>query len=175
MSTNYWSSLRSALCSALRKFPNFENSGWIFFHFKKFLKFFADLQPINFFKLMTDVSRNLRNNFFRKIPRFWNLKSDFCPIERVFCRFSKLPHIYFTWSLFSKIKIRETFSGAKPHNFSTWSRIFFRLKKFFAGFPNYSKFIYYQQIMSKFSSKSEQLLGEGGHRAWRSGKGVVLR
>ena len=43
----------------------------------------------------------------------------------------------------------------KYPRFSTWSRIFFRLKIFFTYFPNFGTFIYRNLIMSQVSAKSE--------------------
>ena len=75
------SALRSVLRSAIWKIPNYEKLSWIFFHFKSFLKFIAELQRINILKLiMTEVSRNWRNIFFLKN------NPDFETPSRIFVR-----------------------------------------------------------------------------------------
>merc|ERR1711951_293084 len=52
-----------------QKIPDFENSSWIFFHLKKFLKFFDEIRrSISILLFMTEVSTHLRNIFFHKIP-----------------------------------------------------------------------------------------------------------
>ena len=124
-----------------------------FFHFESFWNHL--LKYSDFFKLMTEVSRNLRDIFFAKYHRFWNLNSDFCPIEKVFCIFTKIPHIYFTRSLFLK-KNRKTFLGAKTPILAL-DVCFFLIEKVLRRLK-----FYYKVIMSKISSKAEQLFGEGG-------------
>ena len=50
-----------------QKTPHFENSSWIFFQLKMLLIFFPKLSKLSFNKLlMTEVSKNLRNIFFKK-------------------------------------------------------------------------------------------------------------
>ena len=116
-----------------------------------------------FFKLiMTEVSRNLRNIFFRKIHPILKLEVGFLSDRKSFSQIFEITAYLSHLQFISIKKNRETFSRAKTPDFSTLSRIFLRLKQFFAHFPNYSKFIYYKLIMSKFSSKSEQLFPEVG-------------
>ena len=80
--------------------------------YKCFWNFLPKYSELSYIKLiMTEISRNLRNIFFGKYPRFWNLKSDFFPIEKLFRRFSKIRKIYMLWTTSDKIlsKIREPF------------------------------------------------------------------
>ena len=95
--------------------------------------------------------------FFRKISQVLKLEVGFLSDRKSFSQIFEIAANLFHLKFISKKKIRETFLTTKTPDFSTLSRIFFRLKQFFAHFPNYSKFIYYKLIMSKFSSKLEQL------------------
>ena len=75
---------------------------------------------------MTEVSRNLRNVFFTKYPRFWNLKSDFFPIEKSFSQIFENTANFFHLEFISikvKKKIREPFLSHFTFTFTSLSRL----------------------------------------------------
>ena len=88
------------------KYPRFWNLKLDFCPLKKVFEIFCrnivNHRPINYswpkFQQICGIF------FFTKYPRFWNLKLNFCPIKKVFRRFSKIRQIFFTWTLFLKIK-----------------------------------------------------------------------
>ena len=92
------------------KYPRFWNLKLDFCPLKKVFEIFCrnivNHRPINYswpkFQQICGIF------FFTKYPRFWNLKLDFCPIKKVFCRFSKIRQIFFTWTLFLKIKKKKS-------------------------------------------------------------------
>ena len=79
---------------------------------KRFSQIFENWQK--FFHLnFIFIRKNQRNFFDHKNPQFWNLKSDFFPIKKVFRRFSKIG-FFFTWSLFLLKKNQSLFwSGGR--------------------------------------------------------------
>ena len=57
---------------------------------------------------MTEVSRNFRNFFFPKIPRFWNLKLDFFPFKKSFLQIFENTPIFFYLNFISKKKLKKS-------------------------------------------------------------------
>ena len=52
--------------------------------------------------IMSEVSKDLRNIFFPKYPRFWNLKSDFFPLKKSFLQIFQNTTIFFHLNFISK-------------------------------------------------------------------------
>ena len=109
--------------------------------------------------IMTEVSKNLRNFFFTKYPRFWNLKLDFFPLKKVFEIFCQNivndPPLNYIWPKFQGIC--GTFFFAKSPRFSNLKLDYFPHKKVFQDFRNRGKFIPSEVHLTKFSAKLENI------------------
>ena len=102
---------------------------------------------------MSEILANLKNIYREQKPRFWNLKSDFFPIEKVFRRFSKILQIYSILNLFLKKhpKNQRTFFFPKYSRFWNLKSDFFPIEKLLNKTIFLANFIFSELIISEVS------------------------